>query len=115
MLLRALSQFMRPREAKGWQRAFVCALIAQFLVIAGLAASPHLHQLLHHDADQSGHECVVTVMLSGGSDDVAPPAILVQAPLPADSLASLLEFSPNDVAALFLTAHIFEHAPPAVA
>jgi hypothetical protein len=104
---------MRLSEVTGWQRALASLLIVQLLVVVGLAASPHFHQLLHHDADQDHHECAVTVMASGGSDDSVPPAILNLGPLPADSCAALPELAPADVAALFLSAHVFEHAPPA--
>jgi hypothetical protein len=102
------------RNAKVWQSAFACLLISSLLIVVALAASPQLHQLFHHDADGSEHECAVTVMVSGGSDDspVAQVfdgnAILPVAP----------DFQPEtrsrDVVPLFLSAHVFEHAPPLV-
>ena len=60
----------------GWQNALVCLLVSQLLIIAALAASPHLHQLFHHDADHGDHECAVTVMISGGSDGSPVPQVL---------------------------------------
>jgi hypothetical protein len=102
----------RIRDVKGWQNAVVCLLIAHLLIVVALAASPHLHQLFHHDADHGSHECVVTVMISGGSDGCPAPQIL-------DTGAILLTpftFSPvahsHDATPVFLSAHIFEHAPP---
>jgi hypothetical protein len=87
-------------------------LIGQFLIISALAGSPQLHQLFHHDADRGDHECAVTVMISGGSDGSPVPQVLdAGTPFPI-----AFDFSPEllsqDVAPLFLSAHVFEHAPP---
>jgi hypothetical protein len=103
---------MRNREVAGGRKALVCLLISQFLIIAGLAASPHLHQLFHHDADRGDHECAVTVMISGGSDGSPVPQILDA----GTRFPTAFDFSPeilsHDVAPLFLSAHVLEHAPP---
>jgi hypothetical protein len=103
---------MRDREGARGRNALVCWLISQFLIISALAASPHLHQLFHHDADRGDHECAVTVMISGGSDGSPVPQVLdAGTPFP-----TAFDFSPEilsqDVAPLFLSAHVFEHAPP---
>jgi hypothetical protein len=102
----------RIRDVKGLQNAVVYLLIAHLLIVAVLAASPHLHQLFHHDADHGTHECVVTLMISGGSDGSSAPQVLEAGAI----LPTSFNFSPQaqspDVAPLFLSAHVFEHAPP---
>jgi hypothetical protein len=102
----------RNRQIPGWQNTLVCLLISQLVIVAGLAASPHLHQLLHHDADHADHECVVTIMISGGTDGSPVPQVLDAGTL----FLTASDFSPEiqtaDVAPLFLGAHVFEHAPP---
>jgi hypothetical protein len=103
---------MRNRNIAGWRKALISLLLSQFLIIAGLAASPYLHQLFHHDADRGDHECAVTVMISGGSDGSPVPEILDAGAI----FPTPFDFSPKlqsqDVAPLFLSAHVFEHAPP---
>jgi hypothetical protein len=102
------------RDGKAWQNAVVYLLIAHLLIVLAIAASPHLHQLLHHDADDGTHECVVTLMISGGSDGPPAPQVLEAGAI----LHTSFNFSPEthspDVTPLFLSAHIFEHAPPVV-
>ncbi len=53
-------------------------LIAQLLVVQAMAASGELHQCLHNDAHDSGHECAVTLMLAGGYDSVVPDIVPVE-------------------------------------
>jgi hypothetical protein len=102
----------RIRDMKGWQNALVCLLVSQLLIIAALAASPHLHQLLHHDADDGDHECAVTVMISGGSDGSPVPQIFDAGTIFLTAFNPSPEIQSHDVAPLFLSAHVFEHAPP---
>jgi hypothetical protein len=105
-------QMTRFRNAKAWQNAFAGLLIAHLLIVVALVASPQLHQLLHHDADHSDHECAVTVMISGGTDGSSgPPVFEADAMLPAASGFSQTMHS-NDIVSLFLSVHVFEHAPP---
>jgi hypothetical protein len=94
------------------QKALVCLLISQLLIVAALAASPQLHQLFHHDADEGSHECAVTVMISGGSDGSPVPQILDVGVISPATFGLLPEMPSHDVAPLFLSAHVFEHAPP---
>jgi hypothetical protein len=104
----------RIRDVKGLQNAVVYLLVAHLLIVVAMAASPHLHQLFHHDADHGTHECVVTLMISGGSDGSPAPQVLEAGAI----LLTSFNFSPEahspDVAPLFLSAHVFEHAPPVV-
>jgi hypothetical protein len=96
----------------GWQNALVCLLVGQLLVIAALVASPNLHQLFHHDADHGDHECAVTVMISGGSDGSLAPQVLDVGAIFRTASDFSSEIQTLDVAPLFLSAHVFEHAPP---
>ena len=64
------------------------ALVGLVLLLAAMAACPGLHELIHHDADEPGHECAVTMFLHGQVNspvvDVAaiiPVAVVAEAPL----------------------------------
>lgn len=88
-------------------------LLSAFLLALGLAASPQLHARVHADAGSPNHECAVTLIASGKCEQAdAPPA------LAAPELAIVFEKIPALasvwVAAPFLGARIFEHAPPAL-
>jgi hypothetical protein len=87
-------------------------LIGAFFFAIALASSPQLHERLHADAAQSQHECVVTLVSSGGCEHM-PCAILVrpapQYPEIARPVAESLSIAP-----LFLTGRILEHAPPPI-
>jgi hypothetical protein len=50
------------------RKAAAVLLCAFVLFIAALAASPSLHEWLHHDANEAGHECAVTLFLHGQVD-----------------------------------------------
>jgi hypothetical protein len=102
----------RGRDMASWQNALICLLISQVLVIAALAASPYLHQLFHHDADDAGHECAVTVMISGGSDGSLVPQVLDAGAIFRTAFDFSSEIQTPDLAPLFLSAHVLEHAPP---
>ena len=43
------------------------ALLHLFALIT-LAASPSLHEVIHHDSDSGDHECAVTVFIGGHVD-----------------------------------------------
>ena len=102
----------RIRDVKGWQGAVAVLLLAHLMIVVMLAASPHLHQLFHHDADHGSHECVVTLMISGGSDGSSAPQVLVACFTFPTVFNFSFETHSHDVAPLFLSAHVFEHAPP---
>ena len=47
-------------------KAALAALLAGIvLFLDAMAACPALHELIHHDADQPGHECAVTMFMHG--------------------------------------------------
>jgi len=43
-------------------------LTGMVLFMAALASSESLHKLVHHDADETGHECAVTLFAHGHVD-----------------------------------------------
>ena len=94
-------------------RMIVAVVLAHFLAVLAMATSPSLHDLAHHDADQSDHHCAVTDMLSGGTDDGAPAQAFTVAAILPHQFLSVAEFDPLWIAALFLTGCVLEHAPPA--
>jgi hypothetical protein len=49
------------------------------LLLNLLAAAPSLHELLHHDADEPGHQCAVTMFAHGQVDS---PVVEVAAIIP---------------------------------
>lgn len=69
-------------------------LVALVLLLDAMVACPALHELLHADADQAGHECAVTMFIHGQVDSAV---VLVAAILPATPI----EFSPPTATALF--------------
>jgi hypothetical protein len=88
-------------------------LLATLIFALGLAASPQLHARFHPDAGSPNHECAVTLITSGKYEQAdAPP--LFCAPQPAVVFEKIPALAPVWVAAPFLGARIFEHAPPAL-
>jgi hypothetical protein len=50
-------------------QAFLASVLAGLvLLLNALAASPSLHELLHHDASQADHHCAVTLFAHGTVD-----------------------------------------------
>lgn len=84
-----------------------------FLLALTFAVAPQLHERIHLDAGAKQHECAVTLISSGKyqSND-APP--LIFASQPAAQFSTIPALNSIWVAAPFLGASIFEHAPPAV-
>ena len=95
-------------------RAVVASsLLSAFLFALALAASPQLHVRFHADAGAPDHECVVTLIATGKCEQADAPPVLV-APEPAIVFEKVPSLAPVWVAAPFLGARIFEHAPPAL-
>ncbi len=107
---------MRFRLAGGKSiapRAIVAAgILSAFLWTLTLSVSPRLHERVHPDAKQSQHECAVTFVASGSYNRAAQPP-LVSAPNLPIQFSKVPALSPTWVGSLFLSARIFEHAPPA--
>jgi hypothetical protein len=94
------------------------AVVAIFLCLAflwtlALSASPQLHQRIHRDANRVDHGCAVT-MVASGSYDHSPTVPLVSVPALVEQFSSISALTPQWVESPFLSASIFEHAPPAL-
>jgi hypothetical protein len=86
-------------------------LVAAIWLMLGLSVAPNLHERLHPTA-ASLHECAVTLIASGNCHHTTT-APLVIAPATAIQFSKILALDSIWVAAPFLGARIFEHAPPA--
>ncbi|MEY2395916.1 MAG: hypothetical protein QOF94_2261 [Acidobacteriaceae bacterium] len=95
------------------RRFVTSALLLAFASALILSVAPQLHERLHKNAAQAGHECAVTLVATGGyqQTDAAP---VFAAPELAAHFSRLPTSNPVWVATLFLGASIFEHAPPAL-
>ena len=94
-------------------RGTAVALLAMLLYAVLLSVAPQLHERLHKDAAKLGHECAVTLIAAGKYDHSAPPTVFV-APQPGTYFAKIAALTPVSVPALYLSASLFEHAPPVV-
>ena len=92
-------------------RATAAALITALLLAFILAAAPNLHARLHGRA--ANHECAVTLLASGKYEHSTAPVIF-SPPQPSSQFATIPSLKAIWVAAPFLGASIFEHAPPAL-
>lgn len=99
------------RQFRSLQLLVTVIVMLQLMVVQAMAASGELHKHLHDHADESDHECAVTLMLSGGYDTVVPdivpvefvpeqPPLAVNVPHAADSVPS------------HLVGGVLAHAPP---
>jgi hypothetical protein len=89
------------------------SLLASFALVLVLAVSPQLHERLHKDSSQPSHECAVTLLASGKCDQSSAPPLL-RPPQPAVQFEKTPALNPLWVPAPFLSASVFEHAPPAL-
>jgi len=101
-------------QRPGRLRSFIASTVAACVLVAGwMAVSPELHEHLHHDANDAGHECLVTILSSGGVDHaVDVPVVLV--PL-ENAVARVRPMHPQWVRPQFLNGSVLEHAPPLMA
>jgi hypothetical protein len=94
-------------------RAFIATIVsAGFLWTLALSGSPQLHQRVHPDANRPDHSCAVTLIASGSYDHAAHPP-LINAPELVVGFSKVPVLSSTWVQPVFLSAHIFAHAPPA--
>ncbi len=70
------------------------------LLLNLLAASPSLHELLHHDADEPGHQCAVTLFAHGQVDT---PVVEVAVTVPVAPIEFLPQISVSIPNALVAT------------
>jgi len=85
-------------------------LVAGIVLMLGLSVAPNLHERLHPTSAPL-HECAVTLIASGSCHHVAAAPLMI-APATAVQFSTIPALNPIWVAAPFLSARIFEHAPP---
>jgi hypothetical protein len=63
--------------------ALAVLLTGVILLLDAMAASPALHEAIHNDANQPGHECAATMFAHGKVDSatVEVPVIVVAVPI----------------------------------
>jgi hypothetical protein len=88
-------------------------LFAAFSWTLLVSVSPQLHARIHADAHRSDHICAITLIASGTYEHAGQPP-LISAPQFDVWLAGAASLTPTWVKPLFLNAHIFAHAPPAL-
>src|SRR5438045_6238755 len=100
------------RIRSGWcAGAAAVVLTAAIVLMLGLSVAPNLHERLHPTSAPL-HECAVTLIGSGSCHHVAAAPLMI-APATAVQFSTIPALNPIWVAAPFLGACIFEHAPPA--
>src|SRR6266536_4552421 len=105
-----LRQVLRVRQS--WFSATTVLVLATAIVLMlGLSVAPNLHERLHPTA-ASLHECAVTLIVSGSCHHGAAAPLMI-APATALHFSKIPALNAIWVAAPFLGARIFEHAPPA--
>jgi len=113
-----LSQALRPMTSSGRSQTCVRVLIAAVLFAAFswtllVSISPRLHGYIHDDANRTDHICAITLIASGSYEHAGQPP-LISAPQFDVCFSATASLTPAWVRPLFLNAHIFAHAPPAV-
>jgi len=108
----------RPMNSSGRSQNNARALVAAVLFAAFswtllVSVSPQLHGYIHDDANRADHVCAITLIASGSYEHAAQPA-LISAPQFDVCFAATPSLASIWVKPLFLNAHIFAHAPPAV-
>jgi len=87
------------------------AILAAFLFANLLSVTPRLHEKIH--GSSVNHECAVTIVASGKYElSDAPP--LLQTPQPLVEFPRAVSLPALSIPTLFLSAAVFEHAPPAI-
>ena len=105
---------LRHNGGKGvaLRAAVVAGFISGFLFAVVLASAPQLHERIHQPTGAT-HECAVTLIASGKYQQSDVP-VLVSVPQPVVQWGKIPSVHTVWVAAPFLGASIFEHAPPAL-
>jgi hypothetical protein len=88
-------------------------LFAAFSWALLVSISPQLHAGIHADANRSDHFCAITLVASGSYEHVGQPS-LISAPQFDICFTAIASLISSWVKPLFLNAHIFAHAPPAL-
>ena len=83
---------LTPRHLRPVTTAFAVLVVGMILWLDAMAASPALHELIHKDADQPGHECAVT-MFAHGKVESATIEVPVSIAMLLIEAATQIEFS----------------------
>jgi hypothetical protein len=103
-----VSRFI-PRP--GWFRSALAGVVGLCVLMAGLmAASPELHEHLHHDAGHADHTCLATMIADGGCESVSIAPLLVAACITWTGTVVLMRS--QWVRPLFIEGGLLVHAPP---
>ena len=104
----------RTGRLRNRARILVAAvLFAAFSWTLLVSLSPRLHGCIHADANRSDHVCAITLIASGSYEHGGQPT-LISAPQFDVYFSATASLTPTWVKPLFLNAHIFAHAPPAL-
>jgi hypothetical protein len=101
------------RSQTGARVLVAAVLFAAFSWTLLVSVSPQSHARIHGDANQADHVCAVTLVASGSYEHGAQPPV-ISPPQFDVRFAASAELTSTWVKPLFLNAHIFAHAPPAV-
>jgi hypothetical protein len=99
------------REGLGWRVFATAAATLAFLWATVLSVSPELHQRVHSDANQVQHSCAA-IYIGSGQLHHSAPLVLSASYAPKIEYSEICAANPDRIACLFLSAAIFEHAPP---
>ena len=86
----SMKHFKRPGQA-----VLALLLAGLVLLLDAMAACPKLHELIHHDADQPGHECAVTMFAHGQVDSSVATVVTILPLIPVDFSPLTLVSLPN--------------------
>jgi hypothetical protein len=102
------------RRSQSYAPVLIAAvLFATFSWTLLVSVSPQLHGYIHDDANRGDHVCAVTLTASGSYDHASQPP-LISAPQFDVGFAASSSLTLAWVSPVFLNAHIFAHAPPAL-
>ena len=101
----------RTYESDFVKRRISILLLLCWLCANVLAASPAFHELLHGaNAGHGEHECVVTLLATGGLDSPTIATFCVNAPMMVE--CSALRVGDADIPAIFLGGGLSDRGPP---
>jgi hypothetical protein len=89
-------------------------VFAPFFWALMLGVSPQLHTRIHPDGNRAEHTCAVTLIATGSFDHAGNPPLVSEPQFTPPRFSKVAGQRSNWVRPLFLSAHIFAHAPPAL-
>lgn len=75
-------------------------LVGLVLLLNALEASEPLHKLFHHDADQPGHECAITLFAHGNVELASVDVPVVVPTAWIETTAAIKSFVPTTATAI---------------